>query len=121
MRLVVFDAQGLGSLRPKETIKLRTGIIRNISIAGLCLETNDLNDDWIPGMLSETIQIALKFQLPDSPESINATAKAVWIKKKSESDEYKYILGLEFVDIDDSNRTRIREYIARKFKEKESE
>jgi c-di-GMP-binding flagellar brake protein YcgR len=118
MHLVVFDAQGLGSLKPKEAIKLRTGIVRNISIGGVCLTTNDLIDEWIPAMLSGTIQVALKFSLPSFPQSINATAKTVWIRKNLRSDEHKYILGLEFVDIEDTLRTRIKEYIAGRSKEK---
>jgi c-di-GMP-binding flagellar brake protein YcgR len=118
MHMVVFDAQGEGELEARELVKLRSAIMCDLSINGFRLETNDLKDEWISSMLSGKIQLALKFHLPNSPEPINATAKAMWIEKNQNPDQYKYIMGLKFIDIDEPSRVQIMEYIIRKFKEK---
>jgi c-di-GMP-binding flagellar brake protein YcgR len=68
-------------------------------------------------MLSGKIQIAIKFYLFDSLQPINATAKAMWIEKNDNPDQYKYMLGLKFIDIDEPSLVQIMEYIIRRFRE----
>jgi len=120
MHLVVFNAGASISLQPKELIKLRKGVVRNLSLTGVSIVTNDLLDDWFSPLLSGIIQMALKFQLPDSPEPINASAKVVWIKKIEKPSEYRYSLGLKFIDIGDADSVKLIQYIVKcQSKEKE--
>jgi c-di-GMP-binding flagellar brake protein YcgR len=111
MHLVVFEAQGRALIDVKELIKLRKGLTCNLSVAGICIQTNELKDEWISDMLSGKIQVLLKFQLPNTSEPISSTAKVIWIEKNENSEQYKYTLGLKFITIDEPSRRRIAEYI----------
>jgi len=109
MRLVVFDASTKGLLKAKDLSRFRNGIIRDISLTGLCLETDDLKENWTDAMLAGEIQIALKFQLKDNTEPIATSAKVMWIKKNA--DKNTYLVGLRFSDITDSERFQIMQFI----------
>lgn len=110
MRLVVFDGDTIG-LSAKESIKLRTGVIRDLSISGACIKTNDLLDIWLSAMRAGLIKVALKFQLPDFSEPVNANSKVMWIKESEKSSDYKYTLGLKFMDLSESDNVKIARYI----------
>ncbi len=110
MNLVVFDTEASGVLTLKDLVSLRKGVMRDISLTGACIDTNDLEERWVRFLKLGTIQIALKFKLPNEEKDINASAKVMWIKRSSAS-YYKHTLGVQFVDMDENERMQIMQYI----------
>lgn len=112
MHLVVFDAGTTAVLPTKELIKLRKGIICDISLAGMYIETYDLKDSWILSMLSGGIQMALKFQLRPSDDPINISTKIMWVRKQEK--DGKYSVGLRFMEISEADRVQIMQFIIKR-------
>ena len=112
MNLVVFNTKASGVLTVKDLVSLRRGVMRDISLTGACIDTNDLEERWAKFLKLGNIQIALRFKLPNEDKDISASAKVMWIKKNSHS-YYKYTLGVQFVDMDESERMQIMQYIIR--------
>ena len=108
MQLVIFDAGTTSILKGDELIRLRRGVISDISLTGVCIETEDLEDRWIFNMLSGTIKIALKFQLKEDASPINTATRVMWVKK---SEHKKKLLGLKFEEINEADRFQIMQYI----------
>jgi len=118
---VVFDSESTDRLDFRETIKLRTGITRNLCVGGLCMETDDLLYGWINDLSSGLIKLALKFELPTSP--ISATAKVAWINKSEDPKpgEKKYVLGLDFLDISTIDANKIVNLVVGSYLDKTEE
>src|ERR1017187_3780282 len=75
------------------------GIILNISEGGLSVQAvTSLMDDLLPGV---------RFQLSESEGWIEATARITWTGPS------RKVAGLEFVDLPEEARSRIREWFVR--------
>lgn len=111
VRLVVVDTERAKMLAGLDLIQLRLGTICDISLAGMCIKTNDLKEEWLTPMTTGLIGAALKFLLPGLPQPINVTAEIKWIKRTDKTDKYKYILGLRFVNLKPACRDLLAEFI----------
>lgn len=113
MHLVLFDKQVPSVLKPKDLLALRVGKLFNLSSSGIGVKTNDIEKKMIPPMLDGIVKIALQFKLPGANDSVDTTAKVVW-SEKIENSDYKYLLGLEFDEIEIINRIRLRRFVVNK-------
>ena len=113
IEFLLFDSDISSKLDFKETVKLRIAMTKNISVGGLCVETDDLEDAWLNDLSSGMMKFALKFKLPTTTELISSTAKAIWIKKREnvKPGEMKYLLGLEFLDINTKDANKIVDFV----------
>ncbi|MCM8774490.1 MAG: PilZ domain-containing protein [Candidatus Omnitrophica bacterium] len=80
-------------------------VTKNISEGGICLVVHNKID--LNSLLS------LKIHLPDGKEPIQVTGKVVW---KAEYtfiiiQESRYDLGIQFLDISETDRNRIANYV----------
>lgn len=118
VHFVIFDSEAVTKLDFNDTIKLRSAVSRNLGVGGLCMETDDLDDQWIENLSSGVIKLALKFDLPTS--AISATAKVAWLKKREDPKpgEKKYILGLQFLDISTIDTNKIVNLVVGSYFEK---
>src|SRR5271170_6675859 len=75
------------------------GIVLNISEGGLSVQAvTSLMDDLLPGV---------RFQLSESDGWVEANARITW------TDQSRKVAGLEFADLAEDSRTRIRKWIVR--------
>jgi len=118
IHFVIFDSEAVTKLDFNETVKLRFAMSRDLGVGGLCMDTDDLRDEWINDLFSGLIKLALKFELPNS--SISATAKVAWIKKREnlKPGEKRYILGLNFLDISTIDANKIVNLVVGSYFEK---
>jgi c-di-GMP-binding flagellar brake protein YcgR len=101
-----------------EITNVRSASIRNISAGGALMECTDLKDEWIEGLVSGMIKVALEIEVPESENPVRALARAVWfskIDKDEKTKQEKYILGLKFVDITTASQDIIRNYIIKTY------
>ncbi len=111
MHLVVFDANSVGLINGGETIKLRSGMITDLSASGLKVETGDLQEQWHFHLLSGGILLAVKFVLPGHKEPVSAVAKVVWAKEVAAQLGVKYTFGLTFTEVSPADKNTIDQFI----------
>jgi c-di-GMP-binding flagellar brake protein YcgR len=76
---------------------------KNVSLGGICITTSQ-------GPLELDGVYTLTFKLPDSSQSILAKAKVVWSKANKGNGQELYDNGLEFITIEEKNRSAIEDY-----------
>ena len=76
---------------------------KNVSVGGVCITTSE-------GPLDLNGIYALTFKLPNSNEPILTKAKVVWSKADIVNGRELYDNGLEFIHIDEKNRSAIQDY-----------
>lgn len=75
----------------------------NISAGGMFLITQD---PYPPGT---TFRIS--FGLPPHEKTVEATGRVVWSRPQKENPERQPGMGIEFLEIDEQDRERIREFV----------
>jgi len=85
------------------------GRINNLSALGVCAEVVFPPGISKEALFSGMIKMGVKFDLPNSEESLKAICRVVWMNKRGR--EEKYAIGLEFIDISLSHQEKIVEYI----------
>lgn len=85
---------------------MKVGQVKDVSAVGICLI---LYDEVKTGT-----ELELKIYLPDTNSSVSAKGKIVWIKEIKISSELKtrYDAGIEFLEIDESDRQKISQYVS---------
>jgi len=88
-----------------EAIAYGTGATANISAVGICLI---LYEELKPGSVLE-----LNIYLPDDQPIIKGKGRIVWIKPFNVARDQKerFDAGVEFIDINESDRKRINNYV----------
>ena len=76
----------------------------NISRGGLCL--------FAKRKIPKGYKLELVIKLPQKTDTINATAKVVWIKKISRLTGFNYKLGIRYEDMDQRNIDEIMNFIS---------
>lgn len=109
MRMVLVDAKAAGLLEGKERVRLRQGVITDLSLAGIRVETEGLAPALHFHLLSGAIGIAIKFNLPNNSEPVSALTKAVRVI--TAGDAPKMVLGLSFTEISPSCRQALVDFI----------
>ena len=109
MRMVLVDAKAAGLLEGKERVRLRQGVITDLSLAGIRVETEGLAPALHFHLLSGAIGIATKFNLPDNAQSVSALTKVA--RAMVVADGPKIILGLSFTEISPSCRQALADFI----------
>ena len=112
MHLVLVDAKAEGIVGGNDRIKLRHGVINDISVAGLKMTTQDIAPALEPHLLSGSITLAIKFTLPGSNLPIAATAQVTWFKQIINLHGRRFIMGLKFIEIDPQDQSDISAFVA---------
>ncbi len=86
----------------------------NISKGGIAFP---VNQRLLPGIVIE-----LQIKLLENTSPIEATGEVVWVKEnpEKENQEFPYIIGIKFINIDLRERDRIYSYIDKKLQENPS-
>ena len=71
------------------------GQTQNVSTAGLCLETELLDDSTITYLAKENIYLDLRIQTPFSSSAVKTVGEVAWYKKE----DSRYTIGIKFRDI----------------------
>lgn len=95
-------------------------LIRNISPAGLLMETDMLSEEWKEGLFSGMIKIVLEIKLPGMNTPIRCLGKVIWFNKvcRGEEKQQKYELGMNFIDITTQAQDAITDFVLRTYLEK---
>jgi len=112
MYLVLVDAKAEGIVGGNDRIKLRHGVINDISVAGLKITTQDIAPALEPHLLSGSITLAVKFTLPDSSISLGAIAQVTWFKQVLNLKGRYFTMGLKFIEINPQDQNAIGAFIA---------
>ena len=98
-----------GELSP---IKVKS---RNISEKGMCLETSQIVIN-IVNMLSgspgarENI-LSLDIELAQGEEPVRATGEVCWYDVDRDMEDFRYQVGIVFIDMDDSGRQKLKAFL----------
>jgi Tfp pilus assembly protein PilZ len=95
---------------PPDTLLTHT---ENVSVGGVCVIVRRHLDIFMP--------IALELDLLDSEETFVCDGKVVWTVRRKATESFKpsfYDIGIEFTNIDNTNRARIEKMIAHLIKVK---
>ena len=87
--------------------------IENLGAGGICLRT--------PEALPVSGMLELKISCPSLPQAFSALARVVWVKPRSIGKSKHFLVGAEFVRIDEDMRRFIDEqarYVDKKIKPK---
>ncbi len=72
--------------------------IQNLSLGGLCIQTDALED------LGTTVDLVISF--PELDASITARGEVVWVNPESPRD-----MGVRFLDLDNERKDTLRKYL----------
>lgn len=94
--------------------RLYQGFTRDVSPDGLCIEVSDL-DTKIEGYLHNLhiIKLQLIINIPLSSKPTKATAKIIWIESTVNTFPRRYLIGVNYEDIDQKARRQIFSYAKR--------
>ena len=114
LRFLVFDS--FSSDGVEENLRPKEGRISNISAGGVRISTTEIDEDTAQALKESKVKLALRFALEDGGKDINATAQVKWLIKANvdEQGRVKYIMGVEFLDINSEDRNRIIRFILSK-------
>lgn len=93
------------SLMPQPTNKTKSSKTRNISAGGICIMTEEA--------FRAGDMLKLELTLPQDPPTVYAVGRVSWIKTFTIIPEQKerYDVGVEFVEISDPDREKVRKYV----------
>ena len=112
MYLVLIDANAEGVVSGNDRIKLRHGTIRDISVAGLKIATQDIAPGLEPYLLSGSITLAIKFTVLKNNIPISAMAQVTWFKQVINLEGRHFTMGLKFIEINPQDQSAISAFIA---------
>ena len=93
--------------------KLYQGFTRNISLDGLCIEINDLDEQAKENLRNPQSKLRLAVNMPLSSHPSWATAKVAWVKTQETSFPAQYLIGVHYEDIQPKVKKRIFAYARR--------
>jgi len=86
---------------------IKQGFTRDIGKGGLCLEVNNIEDDFEGILKAKNVHLDLRIHIPLSHRETKAIASIAWYKKVKSGYPNKYLIGLSFIDIDKRESSRI--------------
>ena len=86
---------------------IKQGFARDIGKGGLCLEVNNIEDDFEGILKAKNVHLDLRIHIPLSHRETKAIASIAWYKKVKSGYPNKYLIGLSFIDIDKRESSRI--------------
>ena len=92
----------------------RKSVIRNISAGGLALEIDSpLEKETVDSLCSRELTMYVDIDLPASAHSIRAMAEPAWVDSDGAAprDKDGVLLGVNFIDIADWDRSRIGRFV----------
>lgn len=85
------------------------GFTRNISRGGLCLEVNNLATGLVELIRNYRAKLCLKIEMPIVKNPVSAIAAIIWIKDIADTPN-RYLLGLNYEEIDSRQNNKIMYY-----------
>ena len=85
------------------------GFTNNIGKGGLCLSVNNLNAELVRLLKSGEVKLSLEIDLPVAGGPIKAKAAVSWLRQEA-SGANKFILGLNYEEIDQLQNNKIMRY-----------
>ena len=83
---------------------------RDVGEGGMCLEVNNLRDDLASKLNLKSAKLRLQINMPFSAKPISAIADAAWLKKVKEEAPNKYLIGVSYEQISETERKSIVNY-----------
>ncbi|MBI4845107.1 MAG: PilZ domain-containing protein [Candidatus Omnitrophica bacterium] len=109
---LIIDKTNPGKLSAKDVLVFRQALLLDVSSTGLSIETEELNEQWIPFFESGEFLVGVCIQLVSGAEPVCALTKTMWIKD-SASKRRTQILGLKLINISSVDMIKIRNIIIR--------
>ena len=89
-----------------------------VELLEMIMECFDLSEEWMEGLASGMIKIALEIEIDGSKNPVRALSKMMWFSKignDEKTKKEKYVLGLRFVDITTDSQDIIKDYIIKNY------
>ena len=102
---------GIVSLDGKEVYcEFQQSFTRDVGEGGMCLEVNNLKDELAEKLGAKSAKLNLQINMPFSATPITAVANAAWLKKVKEEAPNKYLIGVSYEQISETERKKIVGY-----------
>lgn len=105
VELQVLDSQGTKAL----SVWMQ-GFTSNVSLGGMCISLNNVQEETIALLTQKDLQISLCIHIPLSSASTKASASISWISKIKGSSLNQYQIGVKYLVIDKAALKRIMRY-----------
>lgn len=86
---------------------IKQGFTRDVGKGGICLEVNNVDEDFEQLLKQKKPRLDLRLHIPLSSRETKAIAAIAWHKKVKAGYPNKYIIGLSFLQIDPKESRRI--------------
>lgn len=86
---------------------IKQGFTRDVGRGGICLEVNNLEENFEKILNEKNARLDLRLHIPLSHRETKAVANIAWCKKLKSGYPNKYLIGLSFLQIDSNDRDRI--------------
>lgn len=91
--------------------KEKLSSVDNMSVGGMRLELPLMKRSQMERIIDGREKIVLELGMPSSRKTIKITGKLVWLKRKDKRGKTIYVVGLNFPNINDSERESILQYL----------
>ena len=99
------------SLDDKEVYcEFQQAFTRDVGEGGMCLEVNNLKDEFADKLGAKSAKLRLQINMPFSATPITAVANAAWLKKIKQEAPNKYLIGVSYEQISEAERKKIVDY-----------
>jgi hypothetical protein len=98
----------------RETSRRLGGMISNVSLEGICLETNVVLVDGshvFSEAMAEEKRLKLEIDLPDESEKVTAMGKVMWYDLSSSGSPYRFQAGIYLTEMDGSSKELWRAFL----------
>jgi len=98
----------------RETSRRLGGMISNVSLEGICLETNVVLVDGshvFSEAMTEEKRLRLEIDLPDESEKVTAMGKVVWYDLGSSGSPYRFQAGIYLTEMDGNSKEIWRAFL----------
>ncbi len=91
--------------------KEKLSSVDNMSVGGMRLELPLMKRSQMERIIDGREKIVLELGMPSSKKTLKITGKLVWLKRKDKRGKTIYVVGLNFPNINDSERESILQYL----------
>lgn len=98
----------------RETSRRLGGMISNVSLEGICLETNVVLVDGshvFSEAMTEEKRLKIEIDLPAESERITATGKVIWYDLNPSSSPYRFRAGVYLTEMDGDSKEIWRRFL----------
>lgn len=97
--------------------KTYTGVTRNISQSGICMEITESVEEIAHRLKPRDIRLDIELKFSNLAEPVKLHSKVEWIRQLLKNSQPWCVVGLSFENISLSNRKKIRSYLFKEFSE----